>query len=258
MRHAQLVRRRLQRRQHHRDLVHLRRAPGLGPVIQPSDPLGGVALLPRDHRRLGHPDPMHDLIRPHTLIGQQHDPRPLRSPGRHGRASQPPVQLGAVLGRHLHGNSQRHAQVYREVKLFPSRDTRACYAARRACRASSPAAARHDADIAAPSRGSPVACSLESVSTPGRTRCASCPRPAVLRDVQPILTVTEPTDSTSHYDGAGPFLLHPPSSTVPSQRSRRGLVEQVWCVFAGRLGQGSIDVVQYRPRSTSWVRKSTT
>ena len=32
------LRRRLQRRQHHRDLIHLRRAPRLGPVIQPAIP----------------------------------------------------------------------------------------------------------------------------------------------------------------------------------------------------------------------------
>ena len=124
MRHAQLLRRRLQRRQHHRDLVHLRRPTGLGPVLQPGDPLGGVALLPRDHRRLGHPDPVHDLVRPDTLIGQQHDPRPLRQPRRHRRRPRPPTQLSAVLGGHLHSNSQRHAPLYREVKLFHSRDTR--------------------------------------------------------------------------------------------------------------------------------------
>ncbi len=56
MRHTQLLRRRLQRRQHDRDLVDLRRPTRLRPILQPGDPIGPVPLLPRNHHRLGHPD----------------------------------------------------------------------------------------------------------------------------------------------------------------------------------------------------------
>jgi len=85
MRDTQLLRRRLQRREHHRDLVDLRRPPWLAPVVEPDDPVSGVPLLPGDHRRPGHPDQLHELIRPDTLIGQQHDPSPPRQPRRQRR-----------------------------------------------------------------------------------------------------------------------------------------------------------------------------
>ena len=51
VRHPQPRRRRFQRRQHHRDLIDLRRATRLLPVRQAADPFGGIPLLPRDHRR---------------------------------------------------------------------------------------------------------------------------------------------------------------------------------------------------------------
>jgi hypothetical protein len=57
VRHRQLLRRRLQRRRHHRHLVALGLAPRLGPILHPGDPLGRIALLPRDQRRLGEPGP---------------------------------------------------------------------------------------------------------------------------------------------------------------------------------------------------------
>ena len=124
VRHPQPLRRRLQRRQHHRHLIHLRLPARLRPVLQPSDPLGRIPFLPRDHRRLAHPGPGHDLVRPGAIGGQQHDPCPLRQPRRHRRRPQPPRQLGTIRIRQLHCNSQRHEQSYREVKLFHSRDTR--------------------------------------------------------------------------------------------------------------------------------------
>ena len=49
--------------------------------------------------------------------------------GRDRRRPQPPRQLGTIRIRQLHGNSQRHEQSYREVKLFHSRDTRTCSSA---------------------------------------------------------------------------------------------------------------------------------
>jgi Transposase, Mutator family len=64
VRHTQLLRRRLQRRRHHRNLVALRLAARIGPILHPGDPLGRIALLPRDQRRLEHLNPLHDLVRP--------------------------------------------------------------------------------------------------------------------------------------------------------------------------------------------------
>ena len=124
VRDPQLARRRLQRRQHDRDLIDLRRPARLRPVLQPPDPLRGIPLLPRDHRRLRHPGPGHDLIRPGAVTGQQHDPGPLRQPGRHRRRPQPPRQLRPIRFRQLHDSIQRHTQAYREVKLLPSHDSR--------------------------------------------------------------------------------------------------------------------------------------
>jgi hypothetical protein len=124
VRHTQPLRRRLQRRQHHRHLVHLRRAARLRPVPQAGDPLGRIPFLPRDHRRLRHPGPRHDLARPRPIGGQQHNPRPPRQPRRHRRRPQPPRQLSTIGIRQLHGSIQRHSQPYREVKLLHSRDTR--------------------------------------------------------------------------------------------------------------------------------------
>jgi hypothetical protein len=124
VRHAQLLRRRLQRREHDRDLVDLSWSTRFGPVAQPSHAFGGIALLPRDHCRLRDSDPVHDLIRAHTFISQQHDPRPLRQTRRQRRRPHPSAQLGTIFGRHGHIDSQRHTPRYREVKLFHSRDTR--------------------------------------------------------------------------------------------------------------------------------------
>ena len=62
VRHPQPLRRRLQRRQHHRHIIGGPRLARLRPVLQPADPLGRIPPLPRDHRRLGHPGPPHDLI----------------------------------------------------------------------------------------------------------------------------------------------------------------------------------------------------
>lgn len=50
VRDPQPLRRRLERRQHDRDLVDLRRAARLRPVRQPADPLRCVAFLPANHR----------------------------------------------------------------------------------------------------------------------------------------------------------------------------------------------------------------
>jgi hypothetical protein len=53
----QPVRRKFQRGQHDRHLAHPLRPARLRPVLQPTDPLGGIPALPPDHRRLGHLQP---------------------------------------------------------------------------------------------------------------------------------------------------------------------------------------------------------
>jgi hypothetical protein len=52
----------------------------LRPVQQPTDALGRVAILPVDHRRLRHPDPLDNVLTGTPVRGQQHDPRPRATP----------------------------------------------------------------------------------------------------------------------------------------------------------------------------------
>ena len=101
--------RRFERGRHDRDLINHPMTPRLRTIFQPADALGGVALLPADHRRLGHPDPLHDVLDRHAVRGQQHDPGPLRQPRLQRRRPQPRLQNLAVSRRHVHGHSQRHA-----------------------------------------------------------------------------------------------------------------------------------------------------
>jgi Domain of unknown function (DUF4160) len=61
---------------------HGLRAAGARRVPQPGQAVLGVRPPPFDHRRLGAADPLRDLRAGQTPGGQQHDPRPLRHPGR--------------------------------------------------------------------------------------------------------------------------------------------------------------------------------
>src|SRR5215203_1361056 len=110
VRHPEPLRGRLQRGQHDRDLINCGRPARLRPVLQPGDALRRITLLPRNHRRLRHPNSMHDLARAHSVIGEQHDPGPLSQSGPQRRRTQPPGQLSAVLRRQGHSTSQqRHS-----------------------------------------------------------------------------------------------------------------------------------------------------
>jgi hypothetical protein len=70
-------------------------------IIQPGQPLLGVAASPGDHRRLGAAHPRGDLLARHPVGGQQHDPRPLDLPGRRALAPRPPLQLPTIGLRDL-------------------------------------------------------------------------------------------------------------------------------------------------------------
>ena len=137
VRHPQLLRRRLQRREHDRDLVDLRRPAWLGRSSSPPIPSRHTASSTRSPSAWT-PRPGHDLVRPGTVGGQQHDPRPLRQPGRHRRRPQPSRQLRTIRVRQLHDSIQRHSQAYREVNLLPSRDTSCAGTVGLMCRRPSP------------------------------------------------------------------------------------------------------------------------
>ena len=109
VRHPQLLRRRLQRRQHDRDLVDLRRPARLRPIVQPGDPLGGIPLLPRDHRRLATPRPgARSRSCPTPSAASSTIRARCARPGPQRRRPRPRHQLVTVLGGQLHSHSQRH------------------------------------------------------------------------------------------------------------------------------------------------------
>jgi hypothetical protein len=96
MRHAQALRRRLQRLGDDPPRVDPPRLTWLGNVVQPGRASVFVAGPPGQHRLASHPDPLCDLGVPHTLRSQQHDPRPLRQPRPHTRRPSQALQLGLV------------------------------------------------------------------------------------------------------------------------------------------------------------------
>src|SRR5918995_3624611 len=76
----------------------------LRPIGQTIDALARVALLPADHRRLGHPDPLHDVLdRPATRSV------PAAPPLLVPTEPEPRLEHLTVPGWHVHGDSQRHA-----------------------------------------------------------------------------------------------------------------------------------------------------
>ena len=102
VRHSQPPGRRLQGGQHDGHIIGGPRLARPGPVLQPAGALGGVPLLPQDHRRLGHPGPPRDLIRPDPVrrpaarSGPAGPARPGSTataptrPARHDLAAEPP------------------------------------------------------------------------------------------------------------------------------------------------------------------------